>query len=186
MISVKVENKTYEIQGQTFLLLPSSLIIDKFGSKLTASFLKRNYEYTSGTDYSLLDKYDKRKKELSVAKNQLELILEDGKENEQELTSERKTEIETNILGYDEKIKAIEDEYENDFEAQSLITLRQQLEGLAMREMVRDIPFIKPIFRAILSGGDIDKIDYNAADYSLFAASVVGDFFSLMKSSFMK
>lgn len=178
-----MENRIYQIQGETFSLQTNTLDVKKYGARLLARLRKLAYEYMKDTDFSVLEYYSERKHELETAKNQIQGLIDSGNdEYGSELTEAKKTEYIFRINEYETKLNGINKELKNDSRAQKAIQLKAELETCALIELISDNQFITEILGKLLTG-DISKLDFGAPDTMHFVTEVMHDFFCLMSGS---
>lgn len=179
--------KTYSIQGENFTLLPNDLSLLNKASPLIARLRKLSYEYTKDIDLTSASDYRARITELSEARQQLESILNDGKDDEgNELSGEKRNEMETRISDLSARLDEVTNEFKSDTAVQNLLKLKEELESYALIELLTDVAFLKPVLKKILAGGDIDKINFSEGGAIEFIRDVVTDFFTVMNRSSLK
>jgi len=171
------ETKTYEIQGQRFHLKPDSLKAKKYGIKLVAHLEKLNSEYMKGIDWSPLEKYTHRIEVMEVSIAQIKELIT---KNADEMGENEKASLESRIVRLNEELDKKRCEMEDDHEAKELAKLKKKLEQLSLGDMLSDLDLLLPVFKEILTGGDICKIDWALRDAEEFMMVVVTDFFSLI------
>jgi uncharacterized protein YsxB (DUF464 family) len=182
-----MENKTYTIQGQTFNLLPNDLNLLNKAAPMIAKLRKLSYDYTKDIDLSTANDYRARITELTHAKKQIEEIMAEGRdEHGNELSDEKKNEMQARINEISGKLEAITEEFKNDISLQNLLRLKEELESYALIELLTDIDFLKPILKKILIGGKVESLDFSDAGAIEFIRDVVTDFFTVMNRSSMK
>jgi hypothetical protein len=175
--------KTYEIQGQSFTLLDNNLSLLNKAVPVIAKLRTLTASYTKALDLSGVKRYSNRINELATARDNGQAILDEGIEEDKPITDERKKELELKVKELDEKVKLTTNEYEADSEVQAVISLKNELEGYALLELITDTDFLKPILKKILKGGDLNSLDWSKEDAMIFTRDVVTDFFSVMSNS---
>lgn len=182
-----MENKTYEIQGQTFKLLPNDLSLLNKAAPMIARLRKLTYEYTKDIDLSEAQEYRNRLSELNEGKAQIEELLSSGlDENTNELDEEKKSEFQTGVVNITKNIEVVNEEFNSNTPLQNLLKLKEELESYALIELLTDIEFLKPILKKILTGGKIDSLDFSDTCIIGFIRDVVTDFFTVMNRNSLK
>lgn len=182
-----MENKTYEIQGETFKLLPNDLNLLNKAAPMIARLRKLTYEYTKDIDLSEAQQYKSRLAELNEAKAQLDELLSANKDdNGNELSEDKKTELKNRLDDIAGKIGENAEGFNNNTALLNLLKLKEELESYALIELLTDIDFLKPILKKILCGGKIELLDFTDAGIIGFIRDVVTDFFSVMNRSSLK
>lgn len=177
------EKKSYEIQGQKFYLKPDSLKAKKYGIKLVAHLEKLNAEYMKGIDWSPLEKYTRPIEDMEIAISQLRELID---KSDDEVGEEEKAKYGGRIAQITEALDKKRCEMESDSEATGLEKLRRKLEQLSLGEMISDMDLLRPVFKEILSGGDVCRIDWASEGVEEFVMEVVTDFFSLIGRNRLK
>lgn len=179
--------KTYSIQGESFTLLPNDLSLLNKAAPMIARLRKLSYEYTKDIDLSPANEYRSRMTELSEAKQQLESILNDGKDDEgNDLSAEKRNEMDSRITELTDRLEQVKTEFSADTAVQNLLKLKEELESYALIELLTDIAFLKPVLNKVLTGGNLDKINFSDSGSIVFIKDVVTDFFTVMNRSSVK
>jgi hypothetical protein len=182
-----MQNKIYELQGQTFTLLPNDLNLLNKAAPMIARLRKLTYEYTKDLDLSEVQAYRLRLADLNEAKTQIdELLVSNLDENSNELTESKRSELEIRRNELSGKIESVNREFNTNSSLSNLLKLKEELESYALIELLTDIEFLKPVLKKILKGGSVDSLDFSNSDIIGFIRNVVTDFFSVMNSTSLK
>lgn len=168
----------YTIQGQEFVMIDNSLSLLNKAAPLIARLRKLTFEYTKDIDLNCLEPYKARLEELNNAVSSINDTLTLGTdENGEPLTDEQKNTYAERLTKLKGKIEEVDNELKNDAVAFNTMQLRNEMESFALIELVTDLDFLKPVFKKILQGGDLSKVDFSQDDALDFARAVVTDFF---------
>src|SRR5687767_8533242 len=122
-----MQNKTYELQGQTFTLLPNDLNLLNKAAPMIARLRKLTYEYTKDLDLSEVQAYRTRLEELNEAKTQVDEILASGlDENGNELTYDKRSELEIRVNEVSGKIESVNREFNANTSLLNLLKLKEE------------------------------------------------------------
>ncbi len=186
-IKRKMHSKSYEIQGQTFALLPNDLNLLNKAAPMIARLRKLVYEYTKDLELSEVNEYRSRLNELTEAKKQLEEILNSNEdENANELTEDKKNELQNRINEISERTDSLTVEFSENTALLNLLKLKEELESYALIELLTDIDFLKPVLKKILTGGKVESLDFTNTSVIGFIRDVVTDFFTVMNRNSLK
>ena len=178
--------KKYSIQEQEFELIGDNLMLLNKAAPLIAQLRKLTYEYSKDLDFFEIEAF---KAELTIkqtAKSQIETILNTGTIDGVALTDIQRTEYTAQFEILTKKINDGLVEFESNVKWQNLIKLKSELDGYALIELMTDIDLLKPIFKKILRGGNLEAINWDDTTVIGFVRDVVTDFFSVLNTNNLK
>lgn len=167
-----------QCQSHNFELKDVNLNVKKCFARITARLKTIQYDYTKDIDFSPVENVVKPIEQIELQLSQIEKCLETGKNSKgqdidraeyEKMQHDKKAE-------YSQMLQAFND----NIEIQNLLKLRNELEALALVELITDTNFIKPLLKDILKG-DIDKLDFEQEDILPFISEVLVSFFALVK-----
>jgi len=170
-----MENKIYIYNNNSYNLKPITLAVLASAAPVMAKFRKLQQKYTSDINLKQIESAKKRISELETGLEQLKQNSY-GQETE-ENTGSRIEELE-------QKLQNAKEQFDNDYQMQSVLKLYNECLGLAMLELMGEGNLIKPFLGNVLQpveGNSADiNIDLHDPDAVGFTGDVVRDFFGLI------
>lgn len=165
-----MNDKTYSIQGNEFIMLPLNLGLMNKAAPLLLKYRKLHFEYTGDIDMKQVEEAEEKISDLKTVIDELE---------------DKEGDNSGRIVEQKEKLQMLEEQFENNRKLQSLISFYNDCEGLAMYRLLTDGNIIKPFLKNVLapagncSTAKIENVDFNLAGAPEFIKEVLTDFFTL-------
>lgn len=163
-------DKVYKIGENNFKLINDDLTLKVKSKELLKKYFHLETKYTGDIDTRLLDSYDDKLTELYTGLNQCNEQLK------HELSKEDKEDFEKRAADWQRQIDEVEKAKDDNPMCRAIQKELDKCRGLILMDIRDDIPFLKPLFKEILSG-DHSKIDWSSDEIELFVSDVINDFF---------
>jgi Glu-tRNA(Gln) amidotransferase subunit E-like FAD-binding protein len=165
-----LDDKEYKLKGNTLEVLNATV-------PLLAELRSKEYEYTKHLELDELRMFEKEMNELSIAKSQIEKILETRIDEEGNPIDELQvTQKKNHLNDIEEKISAKNEYFKQNLK--KIADIEQEMKAYALLDLISSRAVIEKSFNKILEGSK--PINFESENILNFCREVITDFFSII------